>query len=129
MSNLDIEVLTESRLRTLMPDQLRGVVADQHRDHVLASFDGLVALAREKGTHPRFVFAHILSPHSPPVLGQGGTRRDGWPCFPATCSFWVTGEPDGHDAEVTMMREEVASVDALVVLRRTHAGPSWAAPG
>lgn len=115
LGNFEIDVLTETRLRTLAPDQMRRFAADQHRDHILASFDGLAGLAREQAAHPRFVFAHIISPHAPPVLGHDGVQPDGWPCFPATCSFWVTGEPSGHDAEVTMMREEVGAVDALTL--------------
>jgi hypothetical protein len=78
---------------------LRALVVDQHRDHIMAIFGDLAGLARETSVHPRFVFAHVVSPHAPPVLGKDGAGRDGWACFPATCSFWVTGEPEGHEAE------------------------------
>ena len=115
IDDFEIGLLTASRLRQLAPDQVRDVATAQHRDRVLSSFDHLVELARETSDHPRFVFAHIISPHAPPVLGPANDPRSGWPCFPATCSFWVAGEPNGHDDEVTMMRDEVAAVDDLTL--------------
>ena len=112
MDDLEIQLLTASRLRTIAPDLVRSVAAGQHRDRILDSFERLTSLAKEQAAHPRFVFAHIISPHSPPVLGPESAPRGAWPCFPAACSFWVTGEPSGHEAEVAAMRDEVAAVDA-----------------
>jgi hypothetical protein len=115
MDSLDIDPLTQTWLRQLAPDQVRELVAAQHRNRILGDFAGLTALARERPERPRFVFAHIISPHTPPVLGPPEAPRDAWPCFPATCSFWVTGEPSGHDAAVAAMRDDVAAVDALTL--------------
>jgi hypothetical protein len=115
INDFEIGLLTASRLRELAPDQVRDAAAAQHRDRLLSSFDQLAGLAKETSDHPRFVFAHIVSPHSPPVLGPPNAPRSGWPCFPVTCLFWVTGEPSGHDDEVTMMRDEVAAVDDLTL--------------
>jgi hypothetical protein len=43
---------------------------DLHRNRVLGTFRGLASLRFEKS--PYFVFAHILSPHTPYVFGKNG---------------------------------------------------------
>jgi hypothetical protein len=51
---------------TLLADNLRG--------RVMATLDAIPVLARDAGTGPRLVFAHILSPHAPLILGTGGDQ-------------------------------------------------------
>ena len=43
---------------------------DWHRNHVLFAFESLEEIASRRG--PKFVFAHVVSPHEPFVLGQNG---------------------------------------------------------
>jgi hypothetical protein len=70
-----------------------------HRDKVLDSFD---ALEKAHGSRPRFVFAHILSPHPPFIFSAGGLFRpparmfsfgDGSE-FPGTTEEYVRGYHD-----------------------------------
>lgn len=55
---------------------------DQHRDFIQTAFRNLDTVARLP--YPKFVFAHILSPHPPFVFGPHGEAVD--PPFPITYS-------------------------------------------
>jgi len=65
--------------RTIAGDVLNLVapdfVASQQRDRIMATFRTLGALAAERPRHPRFVFAHVPSPHPPWVFNADGTPR------------------------------------------------------
>jgi hypothetical protein len=49
----------------------------QHRNRILFEFDYLMHCAREPG--PKYVFVHILAPHSPIVFGPKGEPKDDVP--------------------------------------------------
>lgn len=49
----------------------------QHRNRILFEFDYLMHCAREPG--PKYVFVHILAPHSPIVFGPNGEAKDDIP--------------------------------------------------
>lgn len=49
----------------------------QHRNRILFEFDYLMHCAREPG--PKYVFVHILAPHSPIVFGPNGEPKDDIP--------------------------------------------------
>jgi hypothetical protein len=115
INDLEIDLLVETRVRGFAPDLLRDLVTEQHRDRISESMKRLVTFAAEPATGPRFVFAHILAPHHPPVVGPGGKPLSGFSCFPRTCSLWGNGEPDGHETEVDLIRQSVAYLDDLTV--------------
>lgn len=53
-------------------DQLLSYEA--HRNRVLFALEELSKLAQERAAPPRFVFAHIISPHPPFVFGPNGEK-------------------------------------------------------
>ncbi|MFQ5400916.1 MAG: sulfatase-like hydrolase/transferase [Anaerolineae bacterium] len=58
----------------ILPGFARFLSYEAHRQRVLFAFDELKQLSRENNPTPRFIFAHILSPHPPFVFGQNGER-------------------------------------------------------
>ncbi len=110
----DADLATISALRLVDPDFIRTLFAEQHRRQVIASFQSLVDLAREPHDAPRFVFAHIVSPHSPTIFGPAGAPVDGPTCFPTTCNFWANNTQTGPD-DIAALVDQVAYIDQLVV--------------
>jgi len=48
-------------------------LADHHRARILNAFDVTVDVAREAPAGPRFVFTHVMAPHSPQVFAADGS--------------------------------------------------------
>jgi hypothetical protein len=85
-----------------------------HRDRVMATLDRVGQLAAQRIDHPRFVFAHILAPHSPIAFGPAGEPRSGWQCFPSACSMLYGGQGYGN-AVLAPIRDEVEYLNTRVV--------------
>jgi hypothetical protein len=49
-----------------------GLLTDQHRERVREAFEVTADIAREASPRRRFVFTHIMSPHSPQVFAADG---------------------------------------------------------
>ena len=61
----------------------------EYRDRILYQLQTLPAIHQEEG--PRFVFAHILAPHSPFVFDRNGDF------VPRRTPFSLTADPEGYD--------------------------------
>jgi hypothetical protein len=55
---------------------LPNFAADQDRSRILDAFRVAEAQATVRGTGPRFLFVHVVSPHSPQVFDAGGRPLD-----------------------------------------------------
>ena len=57
---------------TIIPVLLKKIVNqyDLHRERLIFIFNSLIQIAKDKS--PKFVFAHIISPHPPFVFGKNG---------------------------------------------------------
>jgi hypothetical protein len=58
-------------IQLLAPDWF----ADQHRTRVTAVLEATIAVAREAHDRPRFVIAHVPSPHAPVVFAADGSAQ------------------------------------------------------
>jgi hypothetical protein len=69
---MDFEILREASVGRFFEQRMQASVTI-HRQTVLAQFDNLSFSTRIPG--PKFIFAHILSPHAPFVFGPDGEAR------------------------------------------------------
>ena len=73
----------------ILPGLQRTWFHDQQRDRLTTSLERLAELAAEPALRPRFVFAHLLSPHPPIVFAADGSPVEGNTCFPQGCDLWA----------------------------------------
>jgi hypothetical protein len=101
----------------------------EHRERVLFALDELGSLGSQPG--PKYVYAHIVSPHEPFVLGANGEPSDA-PAVPGEAG--VDWEVQAYaDQARYISRRMLAALESLIVgstrplviiLQADH-GPSW----
>lgn len=122
LNGLEIEVIVQAAGRGPIGRFPADFLADQHRERIREAFEYLTQAAVPTG-RPRFVLAHLLSPHTPFVFYRDGDDRSLQTCFPSSCGFWDSWvsqlrRDDFSEAAVDQInyinREVLASVDALL---------------
>jgi hypothetical protein len=74
----------------------------------------LELLAAERSSRPKFVLAHLMSPHPPYVFASDGQPREAMPCFQEECSLFDGGQRYGTDEQLAAAQEQVAYLDGQV---------------
>jgi hypothetical protein len=117
--------------RTVLGDALDVVAPDfvssQQRERIEAAFQTLPELAAERPGHPRFVFAHLPSPHPPWVFNADGSPRTSpdvntiYEDQPATTGLTEAELAAGYSGSVQYLWQPV--LDAIDGIDRASATP------
>jgi hypothetical protein len=125
-TEFEIVLLQESLFSRLVPDLMASFAADQARGAVYQTLETFAQTAEAGTDGPRFVFAHVLSPHAPFVLGGEDPAGRLSPCFPRRCTFWdptTDGTGLTVDQYAEGLRAQVPALNVAVIssLRRVIA--------
>ena len=120
INEFEIGVLRRSLLGHLLEALAPDAVSAQQRDRINAVFAAMAAAPARAGDRPRFVFAHVPSPHPPWVYHADGSPRtvatlDGvYGETPATLGLNEAQLKDGYGGQVTDIdRRMLATLDPL----------------
>jgi Sulfatase len=105
-------------------DHLNGnIYAGQYRSATIAALEGLKSMPYVEG--PKFVFAHILSPHMPFVFGSDGD-------YVLPENWYDTEQPQLYQDQYTFISDQISAVvtellsesssDPIIILQSDH-GP------
>ena len=109
LDNFELHLLSRTRLAPFVSAEwLYG----QQRDRTLQSFAQVASIAGE-ASEPRFVFAHLMTPHPPFVFAADGTLPAVPSCFPATCSIFEP--PTDPNLAVERYIDQVQYTNKLVL--------------
>ncbi|NJD29580.1 MAG: LTA synthase family protein [Chloroflexi bacterium] len=111
INSFEMSLAKSGVLPNLLPDLQRSWFYAQHRDRIRSAFDRLATLAGEDVVSPRFVFAHVMSPHAPIVFNADGSPHVELRCIPQTCALWDEHRGPDEDAELP---GQVAYLNTLV---------------
>ena len=114
VNELEWAIIQVTGIRPLVEFTLPSLAADLHRARVAAAFEVTGEVAGEAASSPRFVFTHIVSPHSPQAFNGDGT--------PVDLRGFVLPYGDGEEIEefgweeyVRRLEGQLAFLDAQVV--------------
>lgn len=113
LSTFEMQLLWTGGMPRILSGLERSWIPDQHRSRIRTTFETLGTLAAERSDIPKFVFAHVLTPHMPIAFTSSGAAAEPLPCFPVLCSLYTYGDEYG-DATIGPMRDQLAWVNAEV---------------
>jgi hypothetical protein len=109
-TEFEVVLLQQSLFSRLLPDVVTSFVANQEKAAVYDTLKALARTAEADSPSPRFVFAHVLSPHAPFILGADGPTHHLSDCFPLTCPFW---DPTTDGTGLTVSEYGVGLADQI----------------
>jgi hypothetical protein len=89
LNEFEIQLLRPSLLPSIAASIAPDLFSSQQRSRIESVFQGVEQLAAERSARPRFVFAHVPSPHAPWVV-----HADGSPRIAANFDSWYSDTPD-----------------------------------
>lgn len=116
VTEFEAHLLSSTELDTLLSWVAPTWLPNQQRERVIAAFADVRAIARSDRTAPRFVWAHVLSPHAPFVVRRDGGLMEPVDCYPQSCNLGA-GQSDKvpFDEFVSRYTEQVLYVNSEVL--------------
>jgi hypothetical protein len=89
VNELEANLIGRSPWALLFRREVESFLGSAHRAATLDALSTAAEIAETDSDQPRLAFIHVLSPHTPLVLGEHLNRPPHLtPCFPASCSVW-----------------------------------------
>ena len=111
--NFELHALGRTAIGAIVEAVAPGTLYAQQRDRILETFADIERLATSEDERPRFVFAHLMTPHPPFLFGARGSPRVTPECFPERCSIF--DPPDDPQLSRTYYGDQVSYTNGLVV--------------
>jgi hypothetical protein len=127
LNEVEIGMLRRTVLGDVVNVLAPDLVSSQQRERITGNFAALHRLASESPDHPRFIFAHIPSPHPPWVFHSDGTPRTVpdvrtiYADTPATTGLSMAELKDGYAGSVRHLQQPV--LDAIDAIDRQSKTP------
>ena len=109
VNSFEVSVMEAGLLPRLSSSLEADWIYDQQRDRIQATFEALAAMAASADARPRFVFAHVMSPHVPILFDAAGMSVRPPACFPVRCGPW-----DGS-AETPAVVDQIRFLNTLIL--------------
>jgi len=119
INELEANLIGRSPWATLFRREAESFLGSAHRAATLDALDSAGEIAETDSGQPRLAFVHVLSPHTPFVLGDDLNRPPHLaPCFPASCGVWSASMAEiGLDFDEYRARliEQIRTLNDLVL--------------
>lgn len=112
VNSFEMAVMHAGILPSLAADTQRSWMYQQQRDRIHAAFEALESLAGQAEPTPRFVFAHVIAPHSPIVFRADGSAADELACLPRDCTIF---DEHRNAEELGRIPEQIEYLNQLVL--------------
>jgi hypothetical protein len=90
INQFDQRILSRSYLGDLLTTLSPNLIDGWLRDAVLTPMRDVETIASSDAGSPRFMFAHVLSPHPPFLFDSAGELPEVDACYPSGCSLWTS---------------------------------------
>jgi hypothetical protein len=119
VNELEANLIGRSPWASLFRREAESFLGSAHRAATLDALGTAAEIAETDSDQPRFAFVHVLSPHTPLVLGDNLNRPPHLtPCFPASCSVWSASMDEieiGFDEYRARLIEQISALNDEVL--------------
>lgn len=122
-TSFELSLIQHSLLGQVAFRLMPGVALDQHRARLASTLEILGDEMARTSPTPRFVFAHLLSPHAPVAFRADGSPANPPECFPDCNIYSLISAADwnGFAGQVEHVNQMVLEVLDRIIAKDPHA--------